>query len=535
VCVAGQLEGCAGERSFEVCNETGTGTFVAQCPGNSLCTDGRCEQALCALGTTQCVGIEAVATCVDGSGYVDPQACGVGQACDEGGCKDLCTINAKVSSYIGCEYWSTDLDNYDDAIGQPHAIVVSNPNPELTAEIVVTRGYEGVVDHGGPAEIAPGGQGVYLIPPTANISAVEVSDFAFRVTSNIPVTAHQFNPLNNVDVYSNDGTLLLPTNALGTDYLAMSWEMRGQPPLRGFVTIVNTSGQDNRVTVTVSAATAPGPEITRMAAGELRDFLLGPGQVLNLETAEAMDDLTGTLVHGQLPVAVFGGHECANVVVGIDRCDHIESQLFPIATWSTLYVGTKFFPRGSEPDIWRIMAVADGTTIQTDPWIEGVTGAILQAGRFVEFESRRDFVLETNQPVSVGHYMVGSNWFGIPRVCNSGIDAGNPTGIGDPALTMAVPVSQYRTDYLLLTPGAYAEDYLNIVTAPGTVVILDGEPVPEEAFEPVGDEDERFVVAHMAVADGPHRLESDGPFGLDAYGYDCHVSYAYPGGLNLED
>src|SRR5690606_956806 len=125
---------------------------------------------------------------------------------------------------------------------------------------------------------------------------------------------------------------------------------------------------------------------------------------------------------------VFGGHECANVVVGIDRCDHIESQLLPVSTWSNTYVGSKFFPRGTEPDIWRILAAEDGTELIVDPYIDGVSGAILQKGEFVEFESRRDFLLVASHPVSLGHYMVGSNWFGIPRVCDEGIDAGNPTG-----------------------------------------------------------------------------------------------------------
>jgi len=105
-------------------------------------------------------------------------------------------------------------------------------------------------------------------------------------------------------------------------------------------------------------------------------------------------------------------------------------------------------------------------------------------------------------------------------------------GIGDPAFTLAVPVSQYLNEYVLLTPSDYVEDYINFVFAPGTQVILDGQPV-NDPLAPVGSSG--LGMLQKAVSPGVHLVQADGPLGLTAYGYGCHVSYAYPGGLKLED
>src|SRR5690606_38495873 len=53
---------------------------------------------------------------------------------------------------------------------------------------------------------------------------------AYRVRSSVPVVAYQFNPLDNVDVFSNDASLLKPVEAL-TDsgdglrpaYVVLGW------------------------------------------------------------------------------------------------------------------------------------------------------------------------------------------------------------------------------------------------------------------------------------------------------------------------
>lgn len=567
ICSPGSFGECTSTGLMRYCNVSGTEYVVEACPGDAPCEDGSCGEPECEPGTFRCMDKDQLEICNEAGARVPGARCPIGTECFNGECEELCELNKKVSSYIGCEYWSADLDNFDDALSQPHAIVVTNINPELTAEVQLflgegqelTTGYDGQPFQ---RSIPPGEAAVYSIPVGYDHSGTRVlKDKAIRVTANIPIIAYQFNPLNNVDVYSNDGTLLLPTNAIGNEYWGMSWPFRQGPGLRGFLTVVNSSGQPNRVTVRPTAQVLAGPDIDAIERNEAREFDLAPGESLNLtasgiefedaratgclvdsegppENVVPCPDLTGTRITAEHPITVFGGHQCANVVQGVDRCDHVESVLFPVTAWGTRYLGTKFKPRAPEdlpePDVWRVLAAEDGTRIQTDPPIDGVHGRTIDSGEWIQFEADKSFVFGADKPVSLAQYMVGSNWIGIPRICNMGIDANNPTGIGDPAMTMTVPLDQFRTDYLVLTPDAYEEDYINVVAPAGVDVRLDGASIPAGQWRPVGAQG-AYEVAVMRVEDGFHQLEADQPFGIVAYGYDCHVSYAYPGGLNLEE
>lgn len=565
VCVPGLFDQCTAEGLQRYCNPSGTGYIEAACPGNKPCTDGRCEAAECQQGVTRCFDRSSLEVCNGAGAWVKGEACPIGAECFNGECEPLCELNAKVSSYIGCEYWSVDLDNYAEALSQPHAVVVTNPSTDLTARITITEGYSAKQVLSGydgnlfDLEIPPGQARIYSFLPGYDHSGTKtLQNKALRVVSSIPVIAHQFNPLNNVDVYSNDGTLLIPTNAVGKEYLGLSWPHRGgDARIRGFLTVVNSSGQPNEVRVTPSAKVVSGPGAMNWLAGEERTFTLAPGESLNLETDGAefdeartsgclvagegppekvtpCPDLTGTRIVGESPLTVFGGHQCGNVVLGIDRCDHMESILFPVSSWGKNYVGTKFAKRADtaiiEPDIWRVIASEDGTQILTDPPIEGVHGRTLAAGEWRQFEARESFRLGSSKPVMLAQYMAGANWPGIPRNCNTD---GQPTGIGDPAMALAVPIDQYRTNYFVLAPADYDNDFLNIMAPVGTEVLLDGVPIPTSKWQPVGTRQE-LEWAEVEVSDGFHRLESDTPFGVVSYGYDCRVSYAYPGGLNLE-
>jgi hypothetical protein len=42
------------------------------------------------------------------------------------------------------------------------------------------------------------------------------------------------------------------------------------------------------------------------------------------------------------------------------------------------------------------------------------------------------------------------------------------------------------------------------------------------------------MVTRLPLLAGSHTITADKPAGIDVYGWDFYVSYAYPGGMNVE-
>jgi hypothetical protein len=136
--------------------------------------------------------------------------------------------------------------------------------------------------------------------------------------------------------------------------------------------------------------------------------------------------------------------------------------------------------------------------------------------------------------------MVGSLYPGIPTCTRSNTSGcaiplhpacDNLKRIGDPAFLLPVPAVQYRSDYLVLVPEGYAENFAGVASPAGTTVVIDGVPstVTATAIGGTG-----WEVRNIPLAPGTHRVSADVGIGVSIHGYGCDVSYAYPGGLNLE-
>lgn len=548
-CEPGLKEGiCLGPASYSVCSDNGARWVAEYCVAPEMCYEGECKKLICPPGEKICKGMTAVQECtLQANGewqWVDIDTC-QGGVCKDGQCMSFCEVNLKEDSYMGCDYWAVDLDNVEGGEYQPVAVVVSVPmSEEQAAEMTIVDRAAVPPRELTPQELSvdnmlvePGKVKVFMLPTGHDIDGSILTNKTFSISSTAPVTMHQFNPFNGDNVFTNDASLLLPSNVGGLEFFVMSWPMRTEEfTLRGTATVIATQTGVTKVQLWPTSPVLAGPNVQSMAPNPPSpyEFYMEQGDVLNFET-DGMNgaDLTGTRIVSDKKVNVFGGHECANIPSsGTDFCDHVEQQLFPVSAWGLHYVGDAFKPRNpSQQDTWRILSGADNVQITLNPAVAGPF--TLNRGQVVEFHTKDSFDVKASGPVLMGHFLQGSNYPGFAVSC------GTSTGIGDPAFTLGIPVEQYLDEYVVLTPDTYQQDYLNITFKIGTEgqITLDGASLmtylADASPTPVGNT--QWATAQVSVPDGVHTLTSpDNPFGVTAYGYDCDVSYAYPGGLSLK-
>jgi hypothetical protein len=544
-CEPGFVAGCVDEANLLQCADDGTSFGPSPCPDGLFCLLGECGEQRCEPGRRDCTEDgDAVLECdADGLRWVEVLDCERGLACVRGDCVGGCAVGSKDPSYIGCEFWTVDLPQFQDPGGDPrrvpHSVVVANTS-DRDAEITIDS-YSDIPPVFDALTVPAGGVQPITFP-RADVEDTSRSSRSFRIRTTEPIVAYQFNPLNDVGVASNDASLLLPAEAVGTEYYVMAWpsgpDALGFGAQTGWFTIVATREGDTQVTITFAATLVDGaePDLQGITAGSTHTFTLAQGDVMNFEALTRFQlfpplieegDVTGSYIVADQPIVVFAGHEEAVIVGSYDSddesccADHLEQQLFPISTWGTRYFAIHSPYRGTEVDYWRVLGSVDGTRISTTPSIPGLDGATVNAGSFIEIESDASFEITATAPVLVGQFLVSQQ------------DDRIPSAKGDPAFVLAVPVEQFRNNYTFLTPAGYAEDFVSIVRPVGVEVLLDGTPLGGDRFTALASGTHEW--AHIRLDPGAHTMIAPGEerFGIAAYGYDRAVSYGFPGGLDL--
>ncbi|HTJ42292.1 MAG TPA: IgGFc-binding protein [Kofleriaceae bacterium] len=600
-CTAEGQTRCLGA-TYETCMN-GSWNVTQQC---AMSCDSALGCVACSPGIDYCVGNDVHSCTAQGDDGGVTMTCPSNQTCSSGKCVDPCADAAANRSYIGCEYWAVDLDNAFEVFGvpdqlfgcllfsadakqytntkvcfanagggttagvcdepgdacpsgftcqsktvcgldaqhSPFAIVVSNPQSKAV-DVTITDGAGKT-----STQSVPAGQVKSLFPTQLGLADQSLDwtmqgKKAYKISSTMPIVAYQFNPLDNVGVFSNDASLLIPKTTFDVEYIALTYDTltrrTGTNDYNGYVAIVAPQ-DDTMITVTPSAdvrasTTGGGGVITK---GTATTFTLAAFDVLELEAVGAATagidgpDLSGTVIQSAdtKTFGVFAGTEATviptdapNGVTGSACCaDHLEEMMFPTSTWGKKFAIARSQVRLTqkpENDVLRVLAQKAGTTVTFDPApVKGTCGT-LGVGEFCEVEISVDTAITASEPILIGHYLKSVEF-------QSG---GQIIGSGDPSLAIAVPSEQFRGNYTILVPSQYMNNYVSIVVPTGSTASIDGSDVTSQltAFG-----SNMFKGGRISVAAGAHAITCNGAgCGIEVYGYSDAVSYMFAGGLDL--
>ncbi|MEM6992253.1 MAG: IgGFc-binding protein [Myxococcota bacterium] len=455
-----------------------------------------------------------------------------------------CTEAAEAQSNQGCEFWAVDLPNAWAGIGgspapevQQFAVIVANTASDVPATVEVFLGASDTATES--ASVPIGEIHEFRLAPQSQAARANTYDgLAYRIESDIPITAYQFNPLDNtVEVFSNDASLLFPTHVLGTDYTAIT----------GDALLLSTDAEpmgDNAGAYVSVVATEDATTVDLFASGmlypgEVSGVVLNRGEVFTalsvgagLNPATPGDgNLSGSRVVSDKPVGVFSGN-VATIEPNPGQCcaDHLEQQMLPLVAWGDSYLGTPppspVAAGSAVPSGYRITGSFDGTTLTYSPAAPAGAPTTINAGQTLRFETDQAFSVtsgDPDKPFAVTQFLLSAQVIDVFATA------------GDPAMISLPAAAQFQRNYIFVVPAGYATNYVTVVRVAGTEVLRDGVSVSAAAWQPLGSLDGvDYEYVHLSVPTGSHSIESDEPCGIISVGYDEAVSYGYPGGSGLK-
>ena len=396
----------------------------------------------------------------------------------------------------GTDFWLTALNAGDastlsllitsdaDTTGE-----VAVPGSGYTASFSFTAGTSATVEI--PAAAAA----------LANSDVVESK--AIHITAQQEISVYQLNRFQN----SSETYLALPTDALGTEYLALNYSQKNSVGDTYFAVAATT----DETTLTITPSVSTGSR----TAGIPFDIKLNQGQTYQLRSDDVNGgDLTGSVINSDKPVAVFSGYGCGNQPINGGQCAHGVQQLPSTDTWGKSFAVLPLATRDSG-DTFRFLAATDETHVS----VNGSEIATLNRGQFYEqFISGAAHII-SDQPITVARYSTGA--------------AADGSASGQ-LMMLVTPSDEFSTDYIVTTPaGGFYINYVNVVASDAALgsIKLDGASIPTSRFVPLASSS--LFGAQIEVSPGTHRLSGQLPFDAYLYGFAQNDAYGYNGGMTF--
>jgi hypothetical protein len=496
-------------------------------------TDG--PVAKCSTATV-CDGMSTVRACTGGFVGEKIEECVSGLACSRGRCTTLTCANveAQPNTFLGCRFYTLQVDNVGSENSGTSSVLVTNPGPTEVTVNLEERGNGGWMPVQ-TATIAPVQSQRIPLPPRLFEGGGYGPRAALRVSTDNPVTAEHIQGDDAAETASSSGgTMLLPVQALGRRYMAITYPQADEPKIdqtsgsrggAGQVIILGTEDMTHAVFQVSATASLgdPGGAPPRPPGGSF-DINLSDGDFYQIFSIAEGDDLTGSLITSDQAVAVFSGNISTTYgqnATGINTPDMAHEQLLPETSWGTRFIAAALPPQAKVCDsvlgvpgasLWRIVAARDGTTVQFDA-PAGVVGtpplgpgvSLAAGGVFETIVAGGSFTVTASGPVQV----------------MQGIDC-------EPTLSAAINATAPMLTDLRFPVLPNFDQLASIVRPAGAPITLDEAVVPDAMFAAAGG---GFEVAQIPLPGCPstnvvctHHLA--GEFGITLRGMDVVCSYA---------
>ena len=355
----------------------------------------------------------------------------------------------------------------------------------------------------------------------------EVAPRFLHVVSTGNIALHALNGR----AYSTGGTVVLPVESLGLDYMVMSHHERAyvtnsslnHTTLESSMIVVGTE-DDTEIEILPSARTTSGIPINYSLK-----ITLNAGESYQLKSD---GDLSGTRVKvlndnntNCKNVAVFAGNRMSSAGTCGTTGDHFFQQSYPTKTWGKSYVHIPQKDRTSGEFV-KVLALENDTEVR----VNGKLETKLNAGKFVRLEFGKNEVaaIETSKPASVA--VISKSGF-----CNEFFAA----SLGDPNFFSYSPNGQMIKEIQFSTGILYGrfnlsiDHYLNILVPKGEAAktVLNGQNIGGQ-FKSVPGVD--FEYAQIQIPEGVNSLVNSEGFIGYAYGSGQIESYGFVVGTGVE-
>ena len=245
------------------------------------------------------------------------------------------------------------------------------------------------------------------------------------------------------------------------------------------------------------------------------------------------EDLSGSRVVSDKPIAFFSGHECGTVPSNISYCDHMNEQIPPTATWGKQFITAPLANRTSG-DTFKIVASRDNTNVQIGCTNDESMSISLDKGEMSQFiiSSDSSCYFMSSQPILLVQFSMSSTLDNV--------------FLSDPFMIVVPPVEQYRSRYnthsfrsSVGTESQIGSYFLNILfpvdTLPSGIRLNDME-ISSSKITAIPCPDSEEICAYSILVEGVSespilRHVDNMTINAIVYWYEFRVGYGYFAGM----